>query len=74
MKLINIINAAAMSFGLLGKAIAMDMPNVPGLSSYHRRGKGRGKSGDKYSHRNASRYMPHQGKREIARRLARSGG
>ncbi len=41
------------------------------VGSYESRGKGRGTPSRNYFRGHASKYMPHQGEREIARRAAR---
>lgn len=41
------------------------------IEPYVSRGKGRGNASRNYMHGSPSKYKPHQGKREIARRLSR---
>ncbi len=51
-------------------AQGMSMPSILAqVGTYQSRGKGRGTAPTQHGHKHASKYMPHQGPRECARRV-----
>ncbi len=63
---VNLLMAAMAALAAQG----MSMPSIMAqLGTYQSRGKGRGTAPTQHGHKHASKYMPHQGKRECERRV-----
>ncbi len=63
---VNLMMAAIAALAAQG----MSMPSIMAqVGTYQSRGKGRGTAPTQHGHKHASKYMPHQGQRECARRV-----